>query len=142
MSEARCGSGGFIDPGYRRVQAHDLDDHTFIDPISTYVLVQDRIHEVASPKPCVLRSHSFHTIERIPCRVFQYHLEVSCAGEAEGPTRLARGQAYFAYLKARHPAGWGQRLWLVEGVAHFGEKMVEAPCGVKALFATGTCKDE
>ncbi len=72
----------------------------------------------------------------------QKDLDVSCAGEAEGPTRLARGQAYFAYLKARHPAGWGQRLWLVEGVAHSGPKMVEAPCGVKALFATGTCKDE
>jgi pimeloyl-ACP methyl ester carboxylesterase len=72
----------------------------------------------------------------------QKDLDVSCAGEAEGPTRLARGQAYFAYLKARHPAGWGQRLWLVEGVVHSGEKMVEAPCGVKALFATGTCKDE
>jgi pimeloyl-ACP methyl ester carboxylesterase len=72
----------------------------------------------------------------------QKDLDVSCAGEAEGPTRLARGQAYFAYLKARHPAGWGQRMWLVEGVAHSGPKMVEAPCGVKALFATGTCKDE
>ena len=72
----------------------------------------------------------------------QKDLDVSCAGEAEGATRLDRGRAYFAYLKARHPADWGQRLWLVEGVAHSGEKMVEAPCGVKALFATGTCKDE
>ena len=72
----------------------------------------------------------------------QKDLDVSCAGEAEGATRLERGRAYFAYLKARHPADWGQRLWLVEGVAHSGEKMVEAPCGVKALFATGTCKDE
>jgi len=72
----------------------------------------------------------------------QKDLDVSCAGEAEGATRLERGRAYFAYLKARHPADWGQRLWLVEGVAHSGERMVEAPCGVKALFATGTCKDE
>jgi hypothetical protein len=32
---------------YRRVQAHELDDHTFIDPISTYVLAQDRIHALA-----------------------------------------------------------------------------------------------
>lgn len=72
----------------------------------------------------------------------QKDLDVSCAGEAEGPTRLARGQAYFAYLRARHPANWGQRMWLVEGVAHSGSKMVEAPYGVKALFATGTCTDE
>ena len=28
------------------------------------------------------------------------------------------------------------------GGSHSGSKMVEAPCGVKALFATGTCKDE
>ena len=72
----------------------------------------------------------------------QKDLDISCAGEAEGSTRLARGQAYFAYLKARHTNGWSQRLWLVKGVAHSEPKMVEAPCGVKALFATGTCKDE
>ena len=32
---------------YRRVQAHELDDHAFIDPTSTYVLAQDRIHALA-----------------------------------------------------------------------------------------------
>ena len=32
---------------YRRVQAHELDDHTFIDPICTYVLAQDRVHALA-----------------------------------------------------------------------------------------------
>jgi len=72
----------------------------------------------------------------------QKDLDISCAGEAEGATRLERGRSYFAYLKARHSMEWGQRLWLVPGVAHSGAKMVEAPCGVKALFATGTCKDE
>ena len=72
----------------------------------------------------------------------QKDLDVSCAGEAEGATRLERGRDYFSYLKARHPNDWGQRLWLVEDVAHSGPKMVEAPCGVKALFATGSCKDE
>jgi pimeloyl-ACP methyl ester carboxylesterase len=72
----------------------------------------------------------------------QKDLDVSCAGEAEGPTRLARGKSFYAYLKNRHPEAWGQRLWLVNGVAHSGPKMVESPCGVKALFATGSCKDE
>jgi pimeloyl-ACP methyl ester carboxylesterase len=72
----------------------------------------------------------------------QKDLDVSCAGEAEGPTRLARGKSYYAYLKTRHPDAWGQRLWLVNGVAHSGPKMVESACGVKALFATGSCKDE
>ena len=33
----------------------------------------------------------------------QKDLDVSCAGEAEGPTRLARGESYYAYLKERHP---------------------------------------
>jgi pimeloyl-ACP methyl ester carboxylesterase len=72
----------------------------------------------------------------------QKDLDVSCAGEAQGPTRLARGKSYDTYLKSRHPDAWGQRLWLVTGVAHSGPKMVESPCGVKAIFATGTCKDE
>jgi pimeloyl-ACP methyl ester carboxylesterase len=72
----------------------------------------------------------------------QKDLDISCAGEAEGPTRLARGESYYAYLKTRHPEAWGQRLWLVNGVAHSGQKMVESPCGVKALFAIGRCKDE
>ena len=71
----------------------------------------------------------------------QKDLDTSCAGEAEGPTRLARGEAYAAYLKQRHATAWGQRLWLVPGVAHHGPKMMESPCGVKALFATGTCSD-
>jgi tetratricopeptide (TPR) repeat protein len=31
---------------YRRVQAHEFDDHTYIDPVSTYVLAQDRIRDL------------------------------------------------------------------------------------------------
>jgi pimeloyl-ACP methyl ester carboxylesterase len=72
----------------------------------------------------------------------QKDLDVSCGGEAEGPTRLERGESYYAYLKNRHPDAWGQRLWLVNNVAHNGPRMVESPCGIKALFATGSCKDE
>jgi tetratricopeptide (TPR) repeat protein len=33
---------------YRRVQAHEFDDHTFVYPTSTYVLAQDRIHALAN----------------------------------------------------------------------------------------------
>ena len=32
---------------YNRVQAHELDDHTFVDPVATYILAQDRIHALA-----------------------------------------------------------------------------------------------
>jgi tetratricopeptide (TPR) repeat protein len=31
---------------YNHVQAHELDDHTFVDPVSTYVLAQDRIRNL------------------------------------------------------------------------------------------------
>lgn len=32
---------------YRRVKAHEFDDHTYIDPVSTYLLAQDRIKQLA-----------------------------------------------------------------------------------------------
>jgi tetratricopeptide (TPR) repeat protein len=31
---------------YRHVQAHEFDDHTYIDPASTYLLAQDRVREL------------------------------------------------------------------------------------------------
>jgi pimeloyl-ACP methyl ester carboxylesterase len=66
-------------------------------------------------------------------------LDTSCAAEAQGPTRFARGQAYFAYLHARHASGWNQRMWFVPGVAHSGHKMIASACGVDALFDVGAC---
>jgi Flp pilus assembly protein TadD len=33
---------------YRRVQAHEFDDHTHVYPTSTYVLAQDRIHALTN----------------------------------------------------------------------------------------------
>jgi tetratricopeptide (TPR) repeat protein len=36
---------------YNKVQAHELDDHTYIDPASTWLLAQDRIHALAKPTP-------------------------------------------------------------------------------------------
>jgi hypothetical protein len=69
----------------------------------------------------------------------QADLDKSCAGEAEGPERFARGRAYFRYLQNRHAADLRQQLWFVPGVAHFGNRMVDAPCGVAAVFDTGNC---
>jgi len=69
----------------------------------------------------------------------QVDLDTSCAGEAEGPQRFARGTAYFRYLQRRHPTGFQQQLWFVPGVAHFGNRMMDAPCGVAAIFGTGKC---
>jgi hypothetical protein len=69
-------------------------------------------------------------------------LDVSCGGEAQGPTRFARGQAYYAYLHSRHSAGWSQRLWFVPGVAHSAHRMFTSTCGVAALFDAGACPDQ
>jgi pimeloyl-ACP methyl ester carboxylesterase len=66
-------------------------------------------------------------------------LDVSCEGEAEGPQRFARGTAYFAYIKARHPDGFSQRLWQVPGVAHDERAMFHSPCGMQALFDIPGC---
>jgi hypothetical protein len=64
----------------------------------------------------------------------QRDLDTSCAGEAEGPERLSRGQAYFRYLSGRHAQDFHQQLWLVSGVAHSGERMLDSPCGIAAMF--------
>jgi hypothetical protein len=69
-------------------------------------------------------------------------LDVTCGGEAQGPTRFARGQAYYAYLHSRHPSGWNQRLWFVPGVAHSAHEMFTSTCGVGALFDAVPCPDQ
>lgn len=66
-------------------------------------------------------------------------LDTSCAGEAEGPYRLARGEAYFAYLQARHPKGLRQHLVLAPGVAHNAARMFGSACGLAALFDRPGC---
>jgi hypothetical protein len=35
---------------YAKVEVHELDDHTYIDPVSTYVLAQARIKALASAR--------------------------------------------------------------------------------------------
>jgi pimeloyl-ACP methyl ester carboxylesterase len=66
-------------------------------------------------------------------------LDVSCEGEAEGPHRFARGTAYFAYIKARHPERFSQGLWEVPGVAHDEHGMFHSSCGMAALFDLSGC---
>ena len=60
-------------------------------------------------------------------------LDRSCAAQAQGPHRLARGRSYFSYLKARHPA-LEHRCWEVAGVGHSGAAMLASSEGVRALF--------
>jgi hypothetical protein len=60
-------------------------------------------------------------------------LDRSCAANAQGPHRLARGRAYFAYLLARHPR-LKHRYHEVPGAGHNGEAMFVSDAGVRALF--------
>lgn len=69
-------------------------------------------------------------------------LDISCAAEAQGPTRFARGKAYYAYLRARHPSDWSQHMRFVPGVAHSARMMFTSSCGVAALFDVGKCPDQ
>jgi pimeloyl-ACP methyl ester carboxylesterase len=69
-------------------------------------------------------------------------LDKSCAGEAQGPYRLARGHNYVRYLRRRHP-DLAQPMHDIPGVGHEGGRMLDSACGVAALFddpkATSAC---
>jgi pimeloyl-ACP methyl ester carboxylesterase len=66
-------------------------------------------------------------------------LDKSCAGEAEGPHRFARGMSYFAYLLRRYPGDLRHHVALVLGVGHDGGRMFGSVCGRAALFDTPGC---
>lgn len=63
----------------------------------------------------------------------QSALDKSCAGEVQGPYRLARGLSYRGYLRSRHP-DLAQRVLEVPGVGHDGDLMLGSACGLAALF--------
>jgi hypothetical protein len=64
----------------------------------------------------------------------QAALDRSCAGEAQGPNRVARARAYVAYLHARHPAGTNQTFAESQGIAHDQRAMFNSPCGAAVLL--------
>jgi hypothetical protein len=66
-------------------------------------------------------------------------LDKSCAGEAQGPQRLARAEAYWQTMQARHGGDLAQRFVAVPGIAHEGQKMFNSPCGQALLFGSHTC---
>ena len=69
-------------------------------------------------------------------------LDTTCAGEMQGPNRLLRGRAYYAWLHSRHKTDWNQHLWFVPDVAHSGGKMFTSSCGVASLFQRKSCPDQ
>lgn len=68
-------------------------------------------------------------------------LDKSCAGEAQGPQRFARGHAYFGMLQQRHGAALKHVMIDVPGIAHEGAKMFNSACGLGALFGTPGCAE-
>jgi pimeloyl-ACP methyl ester carboxylesterase len=60
-------------------------------------------------------------------------LDRSCAAEAQGPTRFARGLAFVARLEELFP-GTPQQLRQVPGVGHHSAAMFTSAPGLRALF--------
>jgi hypothetical protein len=67
------------------------------------------------------------------------YLDKSCAGEAEGPTRLARTKFFFAAMKSRAAAVLAHRMWVIDGAPHNEAKVFGSPCGRAALFDASGC---
>jgi len=69
----------------------------------------------------------------------QKALDQSCPAEAQGPQRVARAEAYFDYLRARHPRGLNQQLHIVPGVGHDGARMLTSACALHAIYGVPGC---
>jgi hypothetical protein len=68
-------------------------------------------------------------------------LDKSCAGEAQGPNRLARTQFYFADLKRRDGDVLKHRMSVVDAAAHNEARVFGSRCGRAALFGDARCPD-
>ena len=65
----------------------------------------------------------------------EWDLDKTCAGEAQGPYRFARGKAYIAYVKGLAPHGTAQDYAFVTGVPHDNRGMFPSQCGIAVIFA-------
>jgi pimeloyl-ACP methyl ester carboxylesterase len=70
----------------------------------------------------------------------QSALDRTCAAEAQGPQRVARAEAYYRYIQARHPDGLTQRFHIVPGVGHNGARLLTSVCALAAMFDTPGCE--
>ncbi|AIR90316.1 alpha/beta hydrolase [Pseudomonas cremoricolorata] len=62
-------------------------------------------------------------------------LDKSCAAQAQGPFRLARGLSYYSHLVEQQPDVVNrQRLLIVPGVGHSADGIFNSDAGQKALF--------
>jgi pimeloyl-ACP methyl ester carboxylesterase len=88
------------------------------------------------------RRHVVYMLGSLDADAKHPFLDRSCAAEAQGPSRLARGQAYYRYLPLLlgHEVMQRHSVVLVEGVGHDHQGMFQSPCGVAWLFAGGSCQ--
>ncbi|WP_233833799.1 alpha/beta hydrolase [Paraburkholderia sp. ZP32-5] len=65
-------------------------------------------------------------------------LDRSCAAEAQGPTRYARGLAFDAYVHLLDP-NTKQHVVEAPGIAHSSYRMFSSACGLAVLFGKAGC---
>ncbi|MBR7956473.1 alpha/beta hydrolase [Burkholderia cenocepacia] len=75
-----------------------------------------------------------YLLGQVDTNPYTHFIDRSCAAMAQGPYRLARGLAYFDYLKKRHPDDLAQQVVEVPGVGHDGLGMFTSVCGLAVLF--------
>ena len=68
-------------------------------------------------------------------------LDKSCAGEAQGPDRLARMKFFLADMRARDGAMFRQHAWIIDGSAHNEARVFGSACGRAALFRDAACSE-
>jgi hypothetical protein len=68
-------------------------------------------------------------------------LDKSCAGEAQGPNRLARMQFFVAEMTRRNAGIFKQHMWVIPGAAHNEAKVFGSVCGRAVLFGDETCPE-
>ncbi|MDN7935929.1 alpha/beta fold hydrolase [Burkholderia metallica] len=78
--------------------------------------------------------HVVYLLGQADTNPYTHFIDRSCAAMAQGPYRLARGLAYFDYLKKRHPADLVQQVVEVPGVGHDELGMFTSACGLAVLF--------
>jgi pimeloyl-ACP methyl ester carboxylesterase len=66
-------------------------------------------------------------------------LDRSCAAEAQGETRYARGMLNMLFLEQRHPNLVRHRIFTIPGVGHSGARIFASDCGIAALFDRPGC---
>ncbi|KVA25060.1 hypothetical protein WI44_04240 [Burkholderia cepacia] len=78
--------------------------------------------------------HVVYLLGQADTNPYTHFIDRSCAAMAQGPYRLARGLAYFDYLKKRHPDDLAQQVVEVPGIGHDNRGIFTSACGLAVLF--------